>query len=230
MRCVAIPALSAHEVHIWQANLDLAADEAATLASLLSPDEMQKASRFHFPIHRQRYIAARGLLRLLLGQYLQVPPATITLAYTTKGKPYLPQTNLQFNVSHSENRALLGFTWDYPLGVDIEKVATDYDAAVAARYLSPAEWLALQAEPPATQTEAFYRLWARKEAVIKALGVGISYGLAKFTVPIAPVLREPHYVLEDGSVWHLQSVDVHPEFQAAFVTAQSVQQMLLLQY
>ena len=114
-----------------------------SLATLLSTDETARANRFRFDIHRQRFIVARGILRLLLGHYLQTAPHDIEFQYSDRGKPFLAgskQDCLQFNLSHSQAYALYGFTYNHPIGVDLEYIKNTPDAVkIARRFFSEAE-------------------------------------------------------------------------------------------
>src|SRR5690349_1453570 len=116
--------LARDEVHVWRARLDQSqrlADFSATLAA----DEKARASRYRFQIDREHFIAARGLLRLLLSRYLCVSPADLSFRLNAYGKPSLAQaydTGLCFNISHSHGLALLAFAQDRELGVDLEAV------------------------------------------------------------------------------------------------------------
>jgi 4'-phosphopantetheinyl transferase len=94
------------EVHLWSTSLVLSSTQESQLLALLSPDEVAKANRFYFPIHRHRYIVARGVLRCLLSRYLQHPPEQIVFSYLQHGKPYTTNIDLQFNISHSHDIAV----------------------------------------------------------------------------------------------------------------------------
>jgi 4'-phosphopantetheinyl transferase len=176
-------------VDLWAVDLD--AEETAVYEPILVEDELARASRFHFDRDRQRYIVGRGRLRLLLGQYLGLLPEQVRLAYSEHGKPYLPpqpaQPVLHFNVTHSQQFALLAFAWGRRLGVDIEVIRPLTNmAAMVRRFFAPAEVAAWEAISPDRQVEAFYCGWTRKEAFIKAIGDGLSYPLDQFVVNLHP--------------------------------------------
>ena len=105
-----------NQVAIWDFSLDFQSD---FLTPLLSKEEKIRAKRFHFNEHRNRFIAAHGTLRLILSRYNQIDPAKIQIFHNKQGKPFLKET-LQFNLSHSRNRALLAVGEKAPLGIDIE--------------------------------------------------------------------------------------------------------------
>jgi 4'-phosphopantetheinyl transferase len=172
-------------IHIIFADLTLSAGLLAQSYTTLSADERQRATRFHFDKHRSRFIAARGLLRMILGAYTGLAPARIQFIYGPNGKPTLQDGPVQFNVSHSEDRALYAVALDMPLGVDLERLRWSDDLdGIALSTFSPAERLEYRMLAHDRKTEAFFRGWTRKEAFIKAIGDGLSYPLERFDVSL----------------------------------------------
>jgi 4'-phosphopantetheinyl transferase len=157
----------------------------------LSADERERAGRFHFSKDRQHYVAARGVLRDILGRYMGLAPQLIRFSYDSYNKPSLSAETgggtLQFNVSHSHGLALYALTNGREVGVDIEFVREDFTGLdIAENFFSPREVSALRALPPGERAVAFFDCWTRKEAYIKARGEGLSYPLRLFTVSLAP--------------------------------------------
>src|SRR5690349_20366562 len=109
------------QLHLWFIKLDEDLYQSSN-ALLLNAEEMKRAVRFKFELHRKRYITARAGLRSILGQYLEVSPQNVQILTAPQGKPFLQDCDLQFNVSHSHDLALYAFTLGNPVGVDIEKV------------------------------------------------------------------------------------------------------------
>ena len=184
-------ALDAGDVHVWRASLAMDAAALGALRATLSPDERQKADRFHFPHDRGDYVAARGVLREILGRYLDVRPEHVRFVYSRHGKPSLSADMdagwLHFNVSHSQGIALCAVASETEVGVDIEHIREGIESAeIAARFFSRDEQSALDRLPPTRRLEAFFDCWTRKEAYIKALGEGLSHPLQSFTVPLGP--------------------------------------------
>jgi 4'-phosphopantetheinyl transferase len=175
----------AGEVHVWDVVL---CDVVAAAMAPLSADELERAAGFRADEPRRRFVVVRGALRALLGRYLDAPAQSISFARAPHGKLALAETGggeLRFNVSHSGDRALLAFTCREEPGVDIERVsATRDNTAIAGRFFARPEAEALRAFPQAARPEAFFRCWVRKEACLKALGVGIGYGLDRIDVGI----------------------------------------------
>ena len=187
------------EVHVWCANLEPGADQLAALEETLTDAEVERANRFRFWRQRRRYVAGRGILRVLLGRYLDLNPAEVNLSYNEFGKPFLNTNRLQFNLSHSEGVALYAFCLAEDIGVDLEKIRAINDAeGIAARFFSPNEYSRLQALPAENRSAAFFACWTRKEAFIKAEGEGLSFPLDDFDVTFSPG-EEPRLITLGGS-------------------------------
>lgn len=210
-------ALGQNEVHVWRASLNLTDARLRELSYVLAPDEAEKAARFHFRKDHDHFVAARGILRSLLGLYLGTAPARIRFAYNRYGKPSLEavsgEDSLHFNVSHSNGLALYAFTRGREVGIDVEYARADFACEeVAGRFFSASEVSALRALGTGDYTEAFFNCWTRKEAFIKALGEGLSCPLASFSVSLAP--SEPAALLSvegrdvEPSRWFLR--ELHP--------------------
>jgi 4'-phosphopantetheinyl transferase len=177
-------------IQVWELALDLEASVVARLASVLQEDERMRAGQFRFEVHRNRYIVGRAVLRQLLGRALDVAPSRVIFRYTERGKPeldYAMSTDWQFNVSHSGGLALIALARGRRIGVDIELVERDMpDLGGMARIFSDDEQAAIKALPPGRQADGFFRCWARKEAFVKAQGLGITCELKDFSVDIRP--------------------------------------------
>ncbi len=216
--------LGRDEVHVWRASLKLLEAHLARFDQTLAAEERERAARFRFEKDRNQYIVTRGVLRTLLGRYLEQPPAIVGLRYNPQGKPELdmpadPDT-VHFNVSHSHGLALLTFTRGRLIGVDIEAIRDDVERdKLAKRFFSPREAAKLRALPQAVQQKAFFDCWTRKEAYIKARGEGLSIGLDQFDVSLAP--GEPPALLrvegasEEPSGWFIADVAPGPEHAGA---------------
>jgi 4'-phosphopantetheinyl transferase len=191
--------LAKGEVHVWFADLDLPAQRRAVLARLLSADERQRADRYSPVPAREQFVAARGLLRVLLGAYLHVPPAEVVFAAGPQGKPTLAGAPLHFNVSHSRGGALIAVTTVAEVGVDLERLRPYPNYRdMAERFFHPGEAAALVALPAAQAEQAFFHVWTRKEAFLKATGLGIAGGLERVQISVPP--DEPARVLDiDGA-------------------------------
>lgn len=183
--------LAEGEIHLWAIPLDPPAGLRERLGRTLSSDEWERARRFRFDIHRNRYIAGRGTLRTLLGAYLDRDPAALRFTYGPRGKPELVEAPreswLEFNLSHSEDLGLLGVVRGRPIGVDVElqKEMSDLEQ-IASRFFSAEENAALAGVPGPLKKEAFFNCWTRKEAYLKAVGEGLAAPLDSFVVTLVP--------------------------------------------
>lgn len=192
--------LTSGEVHVWRADLDRSRHVLGRFADLLAEDEMARSMRFRVEDDRLRYILARGLLRYLLGAYLEVKPEHLRFRAGQQGKPALaaPEGRIAFNVSHALNHILIAVACNREVGVDVEPIRSQPDNdALAARFFSPQEFVALTALSGEDRIQAFYTCWTRKEAYLKASCVGLLAALNTFTVPLAQLTRP--YLIEDGS-------------------------------
>jgi len=198
--------------------------------SNLSPDELSRAKRFHFEKERFNFVRCRSALRSLLSRYLGIAPKDLCFEYQRGGKPELAaQQNprgLQFSVSHSSRMALIAVSAGHRIGVDIEKESADVDViALAEHCFSTGELAALRALPDQLRQVAFFACWTRKEAFLKAIGEGLSFPLAEFSVTInpdlAPALEEIRGDREAGNQWFLADLSVASGYRAAVAVESS---------
>ncbi len=178
-------------IHLWVARLDPPAERVAHLLSFLDPEEKTRAARFRFDLHRRRFTVGRGFQRAVLGAYLGRDPAALRYAYGFKGKPALaPEAglgNLHFNLSNSEELAILGVVRGREIGVDVEHLRPLSDLEeLASRFFSSGESRTLLDLPVELRGEGFFNCWTRKEAYLKAVGEGITAPLNRFDVTLVP--------------------------------------------
>ncbi|HEX9076342.1 MAG TPA: 4'-phosphopantetheinyl transferase superfamily protein [Anaerolineae bacterium] len=177
--------LDKDRVHIWRAGLDVDNARLEKLGRFLARDELETASRFHFPKDRERFIAGRGMLRVLLGHYMQMRPDEIQLAYGPYGKPVLsnapPHNSFNFNVSHAGGLVLYAITRAGRIGIDLERVVADFDwQEIADHFFSVREKAVLRTLPENARHDTFFQFWTRKEAYFKAMGEGLSLALNRW--------------------------------------------------
>lgn len=210
------------EVHVWFARLDRTPARVARMRTILNADEMARADRFLMEVHRNRFIAARALLRDLLAGYLGQRPAAVAFAYNEWGKPALAPgfapLDLRFNLSHSQNLAMYAFALGRDVGVDIEMIRAEVaKESVAENFFSPWEVRTLRALPREQQAQAFFNCWTRKEAYVKARGQGLSIVLASFDVSLAPGAEAKILRGDDCRGWSLVSFEPERDCVAALV-------------
>lgn len=220
--------LSSNDIHIWCADLDLPNLRVEELARILSADELARANKFHFDEHRKRFIVRRGILRTLLGSYLDIEPNQLQFDYNSRGKPALKKNSggdrLRFNLSDSQGMALYALTRDRDLGVDLEHIRPMKDAEqLVKRFFSDREYAEFSQLDRDRQEVTFFTCWTRKEAYIKAIGEGLSLPLDRFEISISP--EEPAKLLSiqgDAQLaegWLLQDLKPASGYAAALAVA-----------
>lgn len=217
-------ALGHDEVHVWRSSIDLPQEAYDLLLTRLSPHEREAADRFHFDVDRRRRVIGRGLARVLLGRLTNEKPDALRFAVDPRGKPSLvaPEggSPFQFSVSHSGHFVLVALSAVRALGIDIEQIKPDLDTdAIAETTFSFSEREALASLEGAARRDSFFVCWTRKEAVLKAEGVGLTRALDSFDVSLLP--GEPACLLATRSDdvararWILRDVEIGSGYKAA---------------
>jgi 4'-phosphopantetheinyl transferase len=217
-------ALPEDEVHLWRTDLDAIRNEESRWRELLSPDESKRADRFHFDRDRQRFAAARAVLREILAAYLEADSKSLNFCYSKKEKPSLGEAHsgsgITFNISHSGGIALFAISRGRDVGVDVEQIKGDIEVeAIGRRFFSAHEQAQLFALPAEQRVEAFFRCWTRKESYIKATGDGLSLPLSQFDVSLevkatdALVATRPDP--REAEKWLLTDVHTESSYAAA---------------
>ncbi len=214
------PILAKHDIHIWRTD-GANWPDLMPLEAVLTEEERTRSARFLFLEDKRRFILGRGILRHLLGGYLGRPPLDLKLATNKYGKPALVgEPALQFNLSHSGDRILHAFAWDRRLGVDVEAIRPLKDLEQMAAYaFTPRERARFFSLPQSQQLPAFFNCWTRKEAFMKAVGMGLSLSPQLFEVaftvgePVALQHLDP--TVEEGTEWQLMALDVGDGYATA---------------
>jgi 4'-phosphopantetheinyl transferase len=218
------PTLSTAQVHVWRAPLDVPEVSTNRLRLVLAPAEQKRAEHFSRARDRKAFIVARGLLRVILSEYLSASPAELQFSENDYGKPFLAgaaSTNdIHFNTSHSCGLALYGIARGRELGVDIEQVRTDIATdEIATCFFSSRELAADRPLPPDRRQITFFRRWTGKEAYIKALGRGLSVPLDQFDVHLNPqtdvMCLDTRETSPGPRGWSLVELDPFPGYVAS---------------
>ena len=174
-------------IDLWWCDLRrTSADQRTEWEALTSDEERDRADRFRFSADRERFLAGRGILRSVLAGYAGRRPDALRFARDENGKPRLPDADIRFNLSRTEDGILLGVTRGPEIGVDIERVRPGYTGdEIAGKFFAPSEVASLADLPEGIRSEAFFRVWTAKEAYLKARGEGLGYPLNAFAVPLA---------------------------------------------
>lgn len=218
-------------VHAWLCDVDDAQQLAGVDEAAVSADELQRANRLIDAEKRCRFLRCRAVVRSVLGRLLGVPPRAVEFAVNAHGKPCVvmpcacgstPLPQLQVNWSHSANLLLLAVTVSGELGVDVEVVNADVDAlAVAQSHFTRMELNALRTQSGTERTENFHRVWTVKEAVLKALGTGLSVAANRVSVAWSNVTDTPVVTLDDAPLtgspqWRFHTLSLTKESRPAF--------------
>jgi 4'-phosphopantetheinyl transferase len=221
--------LSVGDVHVWAVALQIDPARQQALERQLRADERQRAGRFMCDEPRQSFIASRAALRSILGRYLGTLPTEVPIVCDGYGKPGLAgraaESGLRFNLAHSGQLALVAVAFGCDVGVDVEALRPiEHWRGIAARYFHPDEAAAIAAAAPSNRNAAFLRCWTRKEAILKAVGVGLAQSLQSFAVPVADRVdgqidvNTPSNLPSAGSKFWLQSLSPLPDYVAAVAT------------
>ena len=227
------PELAHQHVHIWRIALDDARNINAHYHTL-SAYEQQRAERFNYRQHGERYAIAHSMLRRILSGYTQQPAASLELITGPHGKPQFASSvtashpEVHFNLSHSANLALVAVSTTGAVGIDVEWWRPRIQhLAVAERFFSVTERQSLLSLKSDDEVAAgFFTAWSRKEAYLKATGFGISRGLHHFDVTLAP--HAPAQILQDRldasatERWAMANIEAAPSYSAALVATRPV--------
>jgi 4'-phosphopantetheinyl transferase len=216
--------ISDTEIHLWCVALERPEFPLSNIAPTLSESELQRVNRFRFYRDKKRFIARRGALRAILSRYLNVAPNLVQFSYNPCGKPEIAHHSnshkICFNLSDSQGLALYAITRDRKIGADIEQIRPVPNMEqIAERFFSEQESAALQGVAAGDKLTAFFNCWTRKEAYIKAIGDGLSFGLDRFSVSLIP--GEPAKLLNVGGDrsaperWYLKELVTAPNYAAA---------------
>ncbi|PJD93678.1 MAG: phosphopantetheine-protein transferase [Legionella sp.] len=195
--------LAPGRIDIWEYPLDRLWPEAE---SLLNAEEYARSKRYHFQRHQRRFTIARAMLRLILARYLNTQPNSLEFITNAYGKPSIARQNqIQFNLSHSRDLALLSIGQTHPMGIDLEYFSGRPFQGIGQLMFSPAEINDYSKVPSSMRSLAFFHIWAQKEAFIKACGMGLSYPTQTFDVPVMPPTDAFIEDLKHRTSWHMTS-------------------------
>jgi len=223
------------KIAVWVVNKNSGLNPKEYL-HILSEAEKNKAKAFFFNSDYLNFVFSRGILRKLIGYYLNMDPKEVQFRYGTFGKPELVKPALlNFNISHSGDIILLGFSKNHSLGVDVEKIKSNFDVLdIAGNYFSSKEIKTLSSLPTSIQNLAFYRCWTRKESFIKAKGSGLSFPLDSFTVSLdtdnTAKLLETQWDPKEKLEWNMFSFVPAPEYIAAVSVHGNIKEIKLINW
>lgn len=226
------PRISRAAVHLWRTRLDQPESVVRDLGNFLSREELRRADRYLSDFSRQCFMVGRGWLRTMLGRYLGLDPRAFDFCYGPYGKPELAEISkihnrqsnltgsLRFNLSHSQNIAVLAVAIDRYVGIDVEQIRSVVEMdGIVTQLLSSAERSEFDQLPVSQRKSAFFRCWTQKEAYLKALGDGLTVPLQNIEVSIGteapPKLRRVLGRPKEASRWILKDVQPSPGYLGA---------------
>lgn len=214
------------EIDFWHKVLNTTPKQYQQNWQILDDKEKRRAVRFSNILLRERYVTAHGRLRKILAQYIQVSPAKLRILTAVQGKPYLADyPELAFNLSHSDDNMAVAVAKNCQLGVDIEQCKPRPSLVdLVHRCFSKSEaayWFEL---PEDHKTQAFYQFWTRKEAFVKATGLGIAVGLSDCVLNPAQPQTFLAVPAQCGAVdeWHCRDIDLGQKLCAALVADKAI--------
>jgi 4'-phosphopantetheinyl transferase len=214
-----------NEVHIWSYSLDPEAVNIALYQILLSPKEVIQKNKYITQTLKDKYTISRGGLRRILSKYLSISSEIIDFSYSNFGKPSIVSSqnaeNVFFNLSHSNNLALCIVSSLPDIGVDVELRKPILNVLDVAKLVcTEEEYQILLDDGEKNLQKNFYRIWTRKEALVKALGVGLSCSLDCLSVTFlenaSPKLLKLNWRGENPVRWHLGDLDIKENYTAAY--------------
>lgn len=218
-----LPKLTPDTVHVLSQSLSTLSETfTQKLITMLVPDELARAQRFIRPEDQRRFLQVRGLLRLALGSYLNLEPREICFDYGPHGQPRIQHRiehdTLHFNVSHSHHHALFVFSLKRRIGVDVEWRRPLNNMQKMQRHICTVqEYEQLQRLDSDDESERFFQLWTRKEALLKAVGLGLHGGLRTYHIGWGPATRDQPLICQgpEDKPWHIVDLACGPDHSAA---------------
>lgn len=207
-------------VDVWTAKLDQPQTVLAGCVAVLCPSEVERASRFATAELRSRFAFSRGALRYILSCYTGASPDLLKFDCGPYGKPLLRSPACCFNVTHSGRWMACAVSQTAPVGIDVEHIREMPDMfAIAKGHFAPGECERLGALAAVYRTRGFFECWTRKEAFIKATGLGLSQGLRHFEVTfglgVVPRLIRLDGLADDPEQWELHTLDLAEDYCGA---------------
>ena len=222
--------LGSGHVHAWYSTLEALGEKLGSLTKLLDAQEHARADRFRFTSDRARFILGHGLLRIVLGRYLDHSPGSLVLRRGEFGKPFLDGHPIHFNLSDTKDAVLVALARQ-PIGADIETLdrRTDHEG-VAEHYFTSREVKSIA--DAVDGKRRFLELWTRKEAVLKASGVGIMDDLHSLEVGEAHntmTIMHPDFIRLAAPEYHVQTMHVGADHLVSVASATPITEITLFE-
>ena len=204
------------DVHVWDIDLRSAISDPTSI-DILDEEEHARAAHLRDPIHREEFLRAHVTMRIFLGRYAKLEASQLRFAKNPRGKPHLihdpAASGIRFSFSRSDGRAALALSKGRDIGVDIERITDRGLDGIALRALAAAELDFFRGLPAGAQRSAFFAIWTRKEAFLKALGEGLAIAPAEVDTISIPGRVRLSQKRQRG--WRVQDVEVAEGYAAA---------------
>jgi 4'-phosphopantetheinyl transferase len=202
------PENTSSPIEIWSIQLSRELNRIPECLHALTDSEKQRAEQIRTKTNSERFILTRAFLRIILSEKLGVQPSEIKFLRNENGKPFLPDTALSFNLSHSNDRLLIAVHPEQPIGIDIEhRRPIPRQDVISERWFSENERSFVQNHP--NPQKAFFEIWVQKEAYVKALGGGIFQGLQDLPIPLSAPYEQKN------KEWCFQLLNITDDYTAA---------------
>ncbi len=198
------------------------APHAASVEALLDATERARAASFRFEHDRTAYVLAHALWRVTLGACLGLKPSRVTFANTAAGQPQLPGTGLATSLSHSGTWVAIAICAERTVGIDIERSPHTGIDQLMSKICTPAEWVDLQPLPELARHTALLALWTRKEALLKAFGVGLAVEPASLSAMTSGPIEPPPLSSQDQAPCRVIDLDLPASLVGALAVPMSV--------
>jgi 4'-phosphopantetheinyl transferase len=211
-----------NSIHICSFRSDSVSGLIHELTAILSVEETVRINRFIFEKDRITHTISQGMLRYILGTYLNLNPEEIIFRQNEYGKLFISEEqnpeNIQFNLSHSGDMIVYAISKGRDVGIDIQKIKdNDSIMDIVDHYFSETEKAAFRSLPDEQKLKGFHSCWTRKEAYIKALGMGLSYPLNSFTMPVTPENSSAVIYDDSETAYSVTDINTSPGYTAAVV-------------
>ncbi len=209
------PLLSPGELHVWNVSFNNSTSRLLEYRNILSEKELTKVLLFEFNQARNSYIVSQGTLRMLLSGYLGIPPKLVKIGKRRKGKPYsIDNPGLYFNMSNSGKKAVIAFSRDTELGIDIEQIRSlpDLDEMITRNFTS--REIRFINGKPEERTTRFFRFWTIKESYLKAIGEGmrLTPDNIEFTIEKGGIRQLSVNGIFEQEEWHFKEFSTSQDF------------------
>jgi 4'-phosphopantetheinyl transferase len=223
--------ISPGRIHIWYSSLNNWKERIGELKKTLSENEIFRSEQFAFMERREDFIISRGIMRKILGRYLEMAPEQIEFKIDPTGKPYLPGSRYQFNSSHSNDIFLIGITMENPIGVDVQHIypISNIDLLIK-RFFNTHEQEIMNSFQEEDILDMFFTIWTAKEAYLKGTGEGLRRSISSFSIcrkENGLLSFSPQKGRESAPItWNIHHLHLDPAYKAALAVKGNILQLL----